>query len=364
MSDLGGSALAAFAEAVGRGPAEPELARVEAVTLVRERSELTGWVPQGRTTAGGAGRLLPGVDGWLAVSLPRLDDLDLLPAWLGLAEIDPADDRVPWSALAERVRDLPVDVVAARGQELGLAVAVVADRARLAKGDEQLRARATLEPGRTHLRHEVAPPLAGRRPDDLEGVRVVDLSSLWAGPTCARLLASAGATVVKLESTDRPDGARRGNRQFYERLHAGQQERAVSFTTDAGRAELRTLLEAADVVIEGSRPRAFDRLGIDPAEIVAHRPGAVWLSITAYGRTGPWRDRVGFGDDCAAAGGLVTWTADGSPAFVADAVADPLTGMVAAALVAEAVAAGGGVVLDVALREVARVAAVGLERRR
>ena len=87
----------------------------------------------------------------------------------------------------------------------------------------------------------------------------------------------------------------------------------------------------------------------------------MWLSITAYGRTGPWRDRVGFGDDCAAAGGLVAWTADRSPAFVADAVADPLTGMVAAALVADAVRDGGGVVLDVALREVARVAALGSE---
>jgi crotonobetainyl-CoA:carnitine CoA-transferase CaiB-like acyl-CoA transferase len=166
---------------------------------------------------------------------------------------------------------------------------------------------------------------------------------------------------VKVESTTRPDGARRGNRAFYERLHEDQAERSVPFETPAGRAELGELLRGADVVIEGSRPRALERLGIDPAAVVGARAGAVWVSITAFGRTGPWRNRVGFGDDCAAAGGLVAWTADGSPAFVADAVADPLTGMVAAALVARAVCEGGGVVLDVSLREVSRVAALGVE---
>jgi hypothetical protein len=351
----------AFADAAGRGPLEPELAWAHAVGLVRERSVLTRWAPQGRITAGGAGRMVPGADGWLAVSLPRLDDLDLLPAWLGLPEIDPADDRVPWSAVAEAVASRPVGPTAAAGQELGLAVAVVADRARQAEGDEQLEARAMVEGASCHVCHRVADtraPVTGR---GLDGLTVVDLSSLWAGPTCGRLLGLGGARVMKVESTTRPDGARRGNREFYERLHAGHDERSVPFETAEGQAQLRALLAEADIVIEGSRPRALERLGIDPAEVVAARPGSVWLSITAYGRTGPWRDRVGFGDDCAAAGGLVEWGADGSPSFVADAVADPLSGMVAAALVARAVRAGGGVVIDVALREVARAAALGLE---
>ena len=295
------------------------------------------------------------VDGWLAVSLPRLDDLDLLPAWLGIDEVHAADGRVPWDAVGIAAPGRLADEAAARAQELGLAVAVVADDDRLRAGDEQLAARGTLDPSVCHVRSEVGGRDTGR---PVEGLLVVDLSSLWAGPTCARLLTDAGARVVKVESTTRPDGARLGNREFYERLHAGQDERSIAFETAEGRHELRRLLSTADVVIEGSRPRALDRLGIDPAVVVAARPGAVWVSITAYGRTGPWRDRVGFGDDCAAAGGLVTWRADGSPAFVADAVADPLTGMVAAALVARAVRSGGGVVLDVALREVARTAAL------
>ena len=321
-----------------------------------ERSRLTGRWPAGRVNAGGSGRLLRAADGWVAVNLPRPDDLELLPAWLGLAPCaGPAG--VPWSAIASAVRRGGRDELAASGQELGLAVAVVADAGRLVEGDEQLRARG-VGPGRW------GPPTtpsgdrsSGRRLADLV---VVDLSSLWAGPTCARLLTAAGARVVKVESSERPDGARRGHAGFYDALHAGQEERAVAFTTPQGVAELRGLLAGADVVIEGSRPRALERLGIEPAEVVAARPGAVWLSITAYGRTGPWRDRVGFGDDTAAAGGLVTWTAGGEPHLVGDAVADPLTGMVGAALVAGAVRDGGGVLLDVALREVARAAALGL----
>jgi crotonobetainyl-CoA:carnitine CoA-transferase CaiB-like acyl-CoA transferase len=250
--------------------------------------------------------------------------------------------------------------VAASAQELGLAVAVVADADRLREGDEQLVDRGTLDPRRFPVVHR-ATPAAPVRTGGLDGLVVVDLSSLWAGPTCARLLGRAGATVVKVESTTRPDGARNGNRELFERLHAGHHQRSIPFEEEAGRHELRRVLATADVVIEGSRPRAMDRLGIDPVDVVAGRPGAVWVSITAYGRTGPWRDRVGFGDDCAAAGGLVRWTADGSPAFVGDAMADPLTGMVAAALAARALADGGGVVLDVALREVARAAALEVE---
>lgn len=135
----------------------------------------------------------------------------------------------------------------------------------------------------------------------------------------------------------------------------------VPFVPGADGAALRALLAGADVIIEGSRPRAFDRLGLDPAAFVAARPGVVWLSITAYGRTGPWCNRVGFGDDAAAAAGLVDRAADGAPSFVGDAIADPLTGLVAAALISDAVASGGGVLLDVALREVARSVALGAE---
>jgi crotonobetainyl-CoA:carnitine CoA-transferase CaiB-like acyl-CoA transferase len=78
----------------------------------------------------------------------------------------------------------------------------------------------------------------------------------------------------------------------------------------------------------------------------------VWVSITGHGRTGPARDRVGFGDDAAVAGGLVC-RQDGRPVFCADAIADPTSGMVAAAAVLDALATGGRWLLDVAMSGVA-----------
>lgn len=327
--------------------------RGDAASVLTRRSEFTGLYPSGAVSAGDACRMLPVADGWIALSLPRPDDLELLPAWVG---VDAGGEGPPWGALAETVRGSSAGSLIACGQELGLAVAVVGVGG--AEPDEQLLTRETVDVGRPWRRTAAGPPV-GSRP--LDGLHVVDLSSLWAGPLCARFLGGAGARVTKVESTTRPDGSRLGDTGFHRWLHEGHEELAIAFTTSEGRDELRSVLATADVVIEGSRPRALDRLGIDPYEVVAARPGAVWVAITAYGRTGPWCNRVGFGDDAAAAGGLVDEMADGTPTFVADAVADPLTGMMAAALAVGAIRDGGGVVLDVALREMARAAALEAE---
>ncbi len=168
--------------------------------------------------------------------------------------------------------------------------------------------------------------------------------------------------VVKVESTSRPDGARGGDPEFFQVLNGAKEHRSLPLATVDGRHRLRRLLSTADIVIEGSRPRALRHMGIEAEQVLSERPGSVWVSITAYGRSGPWSNRVGFGDDAAAAGGLVA-VDEGRPRFVADAVADPLAGMVAAGAVADAWARGGGCVLDVSLREVARHAALGAEAR-
>ena len=207
-------------------------------------------------------------------------------------------------------------------------------------------------PGRwTDLGPAARPP----RPAPL----VVDLSSLWAGPVCARILRDRGATVVKVESTERPDGARRGPPAFFDRLHRGQRAVALAFSSVEGRQDLRDLLTAADVVIEASRPRALAQLGAGPTDLGADGPG-LWISITGHGRSGPAGDRVGFGDDAAAAGGLVGWTARG-PVFGGDALADPLTGLAAAAAWADAARRGGGrrLLVDLALADVAAWVAAG-----
>jgi crotonobetainyl-CoA:carnitine CoA-transferase CaiB-like acyl-CoA transferase len=247
--------------------------------------------------------------------------------------------------------------VVENAQELGLAVAVVPESA-ADHVDVQLTARGTLDASQPFLRNSVGGTSSGRT---IDGLRVVDLSSLWAGPLCSRLLAEAGADVTKVESTTRPDGTRLGDPELFERLHAGKRFVQVPFAGAEAGSELRELLADADVIIEGSRPRAFDRLGIDPADVLAERPGKVWLSITAYGRTGPWCNRVGFGDDTAAAAGLLEGLDVDAPGFVGDAIADPLTGVLGAALISDAIAAGGGVLIDLALREVARAVALRAE---
>ena len=153
-----------------------------------------------------------------------------------------------------------------------------------------------------------------------------------------------------VESASRPDGARDTPR-FFDALHRGQQFVQLDFSSPREIAVLRELLMQADVVIEGSRPRALRQLGIRAEEITSTGPRA-WISITAHGRHDEWGRRVGFGDDAAAAGGLV-WNCTGGPMFVGDAIADPLTGLVAAAVAVDVLASGRRVVADVALARVA-----------
>jgi crotonobetainyl-CoA:carnitine CoA-transferase CaiB-like acyl-CoA transferase len=196
-----------------------------------------------------------------------------------------------------------------------------------------------------------APPAVQRGGDSTEprrvdGLLVADLSSLWAGPLCAQLLARAGAVVVKVESPVRPDGTRSGQPAFYDWMNFGKLSYAIDFDNEI--EALRQLLAAADVVIEGSRPTALLRRQVSADDIPA-RPGRVWLRISGYaGRP----DRPAFGDDAAVAGGLVGASTQG-PVFCGDAIADPLTGLEATRAVGQSLRRGGGEVIDVSMAQVA-----------
>jgi crotonobetainyl-CoA:carnitine CoA-transferase CaiB-like acyl-CoA transferase len=172
----------------------------------------------------------------------------------------------------------------------------------------------------------------------------VDFSALWAGPLCAHVLGLAGARVVKVETPQRPDGARRGNQGFYHLLHAGHRAVLLDPATAADRAALAALVAAADIVIESSRPRALAGFGLDAAAAVEQ--GTIWVSITAAGRDST---RVGFGDDVAAGAGLVACDERGHPVFCGDALSDPLTGLVAAELAMSAPRDGRGMLFDVSM---------------
>jgi hypothetical protein len=293
---------------------------LDGLALLGERAAIAGLTRGGRRSCGGAARLLRSADGWVAVSLPRPEDYELLPAWVG-------DLDVEHSVASRESAELVTT-----GAELGLAVA------RLGERD-------TARPA------FVVDDTVERLSCGAGGSVVVDLSSLWAGPLAASILTTAGARVIKVESWGRPDGARFGPERFFDLLHSGQECVAFDFTDPAEVDTLTRLVHRADVVIEASRPRALAQLGISAFEIVA-RHGTIWLSITGHGRHPDMAGRAAFGDDAAVAGGLVAGSPE-EPWFCADAVADPLAGLVGAAVVLDRLAAGRGGLIDVSMAGVA-----------
>ncbi|MDR7166495.1 hypothetical protein J2W56_000213 [Nocardia kruczakiae] len=287
-----------------------------------------GFRRAGTRSAGGSTRLLRTADGWCALTLSRVDDIAAVPAIIGAHR---ADDH--WKALAQCAVQVTAAEFADRAQLLGVPAAALPPDG------------ATADPCAPPWQlSRLAAPTSRR---ELTGRLVVDLSSMWAGPLCAHILGRAGARVITVESPHRPDGAR-ADRHFFGTLHAGHEFRAIDFRTDSGRTELATLLAAADIVIEASRPRALAQLGLGP-DRRGLRPGQIWVGLTGYGRSEPMR--VAFGDDAAVAGGLVG-TGHGMPVFCADAIGDPLSGIAAALAVCAAVRAGGGVLADVSMRAV------------
>jgi hypothetical protein len=327
--------LASRAHAVVRALADAAgtaaLAGLDGAALLGEHAAAFGHSRRGLVSPGGSCRLLPAADGWIAVNLARPDDLSLLPAWLG-----EGDGRDPWAFVAARVASRRADEVVARARLLGLPAAVAIEPEAVAPPWRRVALRGP----------SVGPRSAAEVP------LVIDLSSLWAGPLCAHLLLLAGARVVKLESTRRPDGARRGAPAFFDLLNGGKESVALDLASGDGRAALRRLVERADIVIEASRPRALAQLGIDAETLVARRPGLVWVSLTGYGRREPGAHWVAFGDDAAVAAGLAVATGSReAPLFCGDAIADPLAGVHAALAAYESWRAGEGVLLDLSLRD-------------
>jgi crotonobetainyl-CoA:carnitine CoA-transferase CaiB-like acyl-CoA transferase len=293
--------------------------------LLAERAAITGATRRGAISAGGSCRLLQAADGWIALNLARDDDASLLPAWLEEAI---AGD---WGSIAAAVRTRRAQELVERGRLTGLAVALDAVPSTVADG--------WFAAGAGHARD------TARRARPV----VIDLSSLWAGPLCGHLLHLAGADVIKVESTARPDGARQGPPAFFDLLNAGKSSVALDLGSGTGREHLRALLRRADIVIESSRPRALRQMGIDAAGIV--EAGATWISITAHGRDAEREGWIGYGDDAGVAAGLsrLMHEATGERVFAGDAIADPLTGLHAALAAWATYRAGGGRLISLAL---------------
>ena len=153
---------------------------------------------------------------------------------------------------------------------------------------------------------EPFPP--GPRP--FSGVRVLDLTRVLAGPTCARTLAEQGAEVLRVGTNAFPD-----NEQMMRDTGHGKRSTELDLKSAAGIEALHALIPGADVVSQGYRPGALDHLGLSPEEVAARRPGIVYVSISAFGHAGPWCDRRGFDSVVQSASGIT------------DDLADPATGM-------------------------------------
>ena len=292
---------------------------------VRELLNQRGLAPRGTVSANGSCRLLPTKDSWIALSLSRPDDWDLLPA-LFHTDVDDWD----WDTVAASVTTAVGSDLDAAATELGLALAVL-----------------PAKPPPVDRPWRITP--TGDRATQPRVERVVDLSALWAGPLCASLLRRAGAHVLTVQSTSRPDNGR---------VYEADDYVSLDFRSTDGLAELRRLIQNADVVITAARLRALHGLGLDPGALTQSKPGLTWVAITAYGLTGPWNNRIGYGDDTAVAAGLVK--RGPTPAFIGDAIADPITGLYGALAALEVASAGGGVV-DIALRDTAAYVARAMQ---
>ena len=319
------------------------LGDVTGAQLLMERAWLAEFRFASGRSAGGHCRLLATADRTIAIHLARPSDWESIPAWLEVQD----DRRWCWSSLADALRRRSATGLMERARLLGLAAAEV---------DAPM-------PQTPLARYfHFHGPAIGAASRSTEPVRarplVVDLSALWAGPLCSHLLGLAGADVVKVESLNRPDGARLGCLPFYRLLNQGKRCVGLDLPGHAARHVLRELIGHADIVIESSRPRALRQLGIEPEARCAERPDLTWISITGYGRGEPQANWIAFGDDAGAAAGLseLMRKATGRYEFVGDAIADPLTGIHAALAAWTSWRSGGSRLISLALAEVAAAA--------
>jgi len=200
----------------------------------------------------------------------------------------------------------------------------------------------------------------GFRP--LDGIKVVDLSRILAGPYCTQYLGEMGADVVKVEPPGHGDDTRGwgppfvGDEAVYY-LAANRNKRGIvlDLKSERGRDALRRLVADADVLVENFRPGTLEKWGIDYAALSSVNPRLIHVSITGFGQTGPYRDRAGYDLVAQALGGVMSLTGepDGAPAKVGLPVADLNAGTWAIIAVLMALQArhttGRGQYLDVSL---------------
>ena len=172
------------------------------------------------------------------------------------------------------------------------------------------------------------------------GLRVLDMTTFWAGPSCTHLLAMLGADVVHVESTRRPDGTRLiagipiTEDQWWEKspifsgLNTNKRGLTLDLQSAAGRDLLDRFVKTADVIVENFTPRVLDQIGLDFAAVQTVRPDAILLRMPGFGLDGPWRDNPAFAYVIEAAAGIswLTGYPDRNP-YEPYSVGDPNAGI-------------------------------------
>ncbi|MEV4685668.1 CaiB/BaiF CoA transferase family protein [Streptomyces kurssanovii] len=210
-------------------------------------------------------------------------------------------------------------------------------------------------------------PPEGHRPPEgrlpLEGLRVLDLATLFAGPLCATMLGDFGAEVIKVEHPTRPDPSRghgpakNGVGLWWKVLGRNKRNVTLDLSAPGGRETLLRLAATADVVVENFRPGTLERWGLGWDELSAANPRLVLARITGFGQFGPYSHRPGFGTLAEAMSGFAAATGEpeGPPTLPPFGLADSVAALATAYAVMTALAArattGRGQVVDMAIIE-------------
>ncbi|MGZ4785916.1 MAG: CaiB/BaiF CoA transferase family protein [Acidimicrobiales bacterium] len=195
----------------------------------------------------------------------------------------------------------------------------------------------------------------------LGDLRVVDLSTVLAGPGCSRYLADFGADVIKVERPGAGDSVRdmgwrdpRDDVTFFSKIVGrGKRTIVLDLKTSEGLDRMRRLCDSADVLVENLRPGKLEALGLAPDDLIARNPRLVITRVTGFGQDGPYASRPGFATLAEAMSGFaaINGEPDGPPLLPPIALTDEVTALVAAFATMVAVHSGVGQVVDVNLLE-------------
>ncbi|SES40770.1 CaiB/BaiF CoA-transferase family protein [Rhizobium sp. NFR03] len=173
----------------------------------------------------------------------------------------------------------------------------------------------------------------------LEGIRVIELARILAGPWIGQTLADLGADVIKVESPDGDDTRRWGppyvddgetsSAAYFHACNRGKRGIVLDFTTPEGQAAVKALILTADVVVENFKVGGLAKYGLDYASLAEHQPGLIYCSITGFGQTGPQAHRAGYDFMVQGIAGIMDLTGEpqGSPQKIGVAFADIFSGL-------------------------------------